>query len=87
MKRAWKWLRKNLLNKQMIIPGILGELTFWSPLIVLSILAICKDPWFWTAFAAVYAFWVTLLPAIPIQLFFIFLYKKLFNIRGNNDNN
>lgn len=77
-KRAWIWLRLHILNKESILPGILGELTYWSPLIVLAFLALLKDPWYWTVFGTCWAFWVTLLPAIPIQLLFIAGYKWLF---------
>jgi hypothetical protein len=68
----------------MIIPGLLGEATFWSPLIVLAILAIF-EPSYWAAFAAVWSFWVLLLPAVPIQLAFIAFYAKLFSfLKGKN---
>lgn len=42
-----------------------------------GLLAIIVDPWYWTVFASIYAFWVTLLPAIPIQIAFIFMFKKI----------
>jgi hypothetical protein len=56
---------------------------------VTGLLAIIVNPWYWTVFASIYAFWVTLLPAIPIQLAFIFMFKKIINLlQGvkNNDN-
>lgn len=42
-----------------------------------GLLAIIVNPWYWTVFASIYAFWVTLLPAIPIQIAFIFMFKKI----------
>ena len=44
-----------------------------------GLLAIIVNPWYWTVFASIYAFWVTLLPAIPIQIAFIFMFKKIIN--------
>jgi hypothetical protein len=77
LKSVWKWLREHLLNKEMIIPCIIGELVFWSPLIVTGLLAIIISPYYWTLFGAIYSIWVGLLPAIPIQLAFIFFAKKI----------
>lgn len=57
---------------------VLGELIYWSPLIVLGVMGILTGgPQFWAMFAAVYAFWVWLLPAIPIQILFIFIINKI----------
>jgi hypothetical protein len=75
-RKIWTWLRANILNKESILPGLLGELTYWSPLIVVGIIAIF-NPFYWSIFGAIYAFWVWLLPAIPIQILFILFYKKL----------
>lgn len=59
---------------------ILGELLYWSPLIVLGILGIITgSAAIWGALAAVYTFWVWLLPAIPIQILFIFTLNKIIN--------
>jgi len=56
----------------------MGELTFWSPLIITALLAILVSPNYWAVFASIYAIWVWLLPAIPIQLLFITIYKYIF---------
>ena len=93
LKGLWQWLRQNFLNRTMIVPTVLGELTFWSPLIVTGLLALIVSPNYWAVFGAIYTFWVWILPAIPIQLAFIalyaFIYKKLKRVKkGNtNDNN
>jgi hypothetical protein len=77
-------------QKTTMIPAILlGELLFWSPLIVTGLLALLVDVGFWAAFAAIYGFWVWLLPAIPIQIAFILLLNKLFLLirkRKNKEN-
>lgn len=87
--RAWQWLRANIINRDNILPGILGELTFWSPLIATGALAIFVDKAYWGVFWSIYAFWVYLLPAIPIQLAFIAFFKLIINLlRGKkNDKN
>lgn len=61
----------------MIIPGLLGELLFWSPLIVTGIMAIVIDPKYWAVFSSIFGFWVGVLPAIPIQLAFIAFFKLI----------
>lgn len=61
----------------MIAPTLIGEALFWSPLIIIGILALIISPYYWTVFAAVYFVWVTILPAIPIQLLFIFTTHKI----------
>lgn len=66
LKKTWKWLRTNLFTKQMILPTVIGELVFWSPLIVIGLLALIISPTYWAVFGAVYFVWITLLPAIPI---------------------
>lgn len=46
-------------------------------MIVSVALAILVSPWYWTVVAAVQGFWVTLLPAIPMQIGFIAVYKLI----------
>ena len=75
--KLWKWLRKNLINKQMFIFTLLGEAIFWSPVIVTSILAIIVDPWWWTATITIILFWAgPFTPGIPLQIALIFALKK-----------
>lgn len=40
----------------------------------LALLALVVSPSYWAVFGTVYLVWVTILPAIPIQLGFIALY-------------
>lgn len=65
---------------------LLGEALFWSPLIVLGIMGIISgSAAVWGAFAAVYTFWVLLLPAIPIQILFIFTINKIMSWSANKN--
>ena len=67
--KLWKWLRKNVLNQEMIIYVIIAELIFWSPVIITSILALVIDPWFWTATSTIMLFWAgPFTPAVPLQI-------------------
>ena len=61
----------------MILPTILGEVLFWSPLVVVALLAIIIDPFYWTVFAAVYTVWVWISPAALVQFAFIMFFKWL----------
>ena len=65
----WRWLRKNVLNKDMILWVLVAELIFWSPVIVTGLLAIIIDPWWWTACTAIMLFWAgPFTPAVPLQI-------------------
>ena len=69
LKKLWQWLRKNVINKDMIVYFIIAELIFWSPCIVTAILAIIINPWFWTPFGLICAFWAgPFTPAVPLQI-------------------
>lgn len=79
LKRLWQWLRKNVLNKEMFIWVIIAELIFWTPCIVTGLLAIIIDPWWWTAFGAICAFWAgPFTPAVPLQIALALGLKKLY---------
>ena len=39
-KKVWQWLRKNALNKQMIVYVLIAEAIFWSPCVVTALLAL-----------------------------------------------
>ena len=79
LKRLWQWLRKNVLNKEMFVWVIIAELIFWSPCIVTGLLAVIIDPWWWTAFGAVCAFWAgPFTPAVPLQIALALGLKKLY---------
>lgn len=74
----WRWLRKNVLNKDMFLSVIIAELIFWSPVIVTGLLAIIIDPWWWTACTAIILFWAgPFTPAVPLQIGLAVLIKKL----------
>ena len=76
---------KPLFSRKMIPYVLLGELLYWSPLIVIAILALFS-PELWAVFGAVYGVWVFLLPAIPIQVVIILgLYKIHKIVRRKND--
>lgn len=87
LKRAWLWIKTKLLTKEMILPTILGELLFWSPLITVGLLAIIVNAKYWALFASIYTVWVFICPAIPIQLLFIAAFKCLFDILRRRKNN
>jgi hypothetical protein len=85
MRRLWKWLRKNAINKEMLFWIIIAELIFWSPCIVTGILAF-QNPWWWTAFGAICAFWAgPFTPAIPLQLALALVLKKIFVRKRKTD--
>lgn len=78
LKKAWRWLRKEVLNKDMLLWFIVAELIFWAPCIVGIILAALIDPWFWVICTVYMTFWaLPLTPAIPIQLGLAYGLKKL----------
>lgn len=80
LKKTWRWLRENVINKEMLFWIIIAELIFWSPCIVTATLAIFYSPWYWTIFGAICAFWAgPFTPAMPLQFALACLLKKLFN--------
>jgi hypothetical protein len=71
----------------MILPTLIAELIFWSPLIITFILSLF-NPWWWTAVSGILLFWAgPFTPAIPIQISLIFLIKKIFKKFKKGDNN
>lgn len=77
-KKVWRWLRANALNRQMIVYVLIAELIFWSPCIVTALLAIIVNPWYWTVFGAICAFWAgPITPAVPLQIGLAVLIKKI----------
>ena len=79
LKRLWQWLRKNVFNKEMFVWVIIAELIFWAPCIVTGLLAVIIDPWWWTAFGAICAFWAgPFTPAVPLQIGLAIALKKLY---------
>ena len=77
-KKVWQWLRKNALNKQMIVYVLIAEAIFWSPCVVTALLALIVNPWWWTAFGVICAFWAgPFTPAVPLQIGLAVLIKKI----------
>lgn len=78
IKHLWAWLRKKVFNKDMLLAFIIAELIFWSPCIVLFILAITVNPWFWTGVTAIFVFWTApLTPGWALQLAMAVFIKKM----------
>ena len=77
-RKVWRWLRKNALNKEMIVYVLIAEAIFWSPCIVTALLALIVNPWWWSAFGAICAFWAgPLTPAVPLQIALAVAIKKI----------
>lgn len=77
-KRLWAWLRKNVLCKDMFLSFVIAELIFWSPCIFTGIMAIIFNPWWWTPFGLICAFWAgPFTPAVPLQIGLAIGIKKL----------
>ncbi len=85
-KKVWQWLRKNALNKQMIVYVLIAEAIFWSPCVVTALLALIVNPWWWTVFGAICAFWAgPFTPAVPLQIGLAVIIKKLFKRKNKNE--
>ena len=68
----------------MFIFTLIGEVIFWSPVIVCVLLGLLIDPKFYAGAGAVIAFWSgPFTPAILLQLGLIFLLKTLFGEKGS----
>lgn len=77
-RKVWRWLRKNALNKQMIVYVLIAEAIFWSPCVVTALLALIVNPWWWSAFGAICAFWAgPFTPAVPLQIALAVAIKKI----------
>lgn len=77
LKKLWAWLRREILNKNMLLWLLIAEVIFWSPCIVGAGLALTVNEWYWTVPAVYIAFWLgPFTPAIPIQLGFAYALKK-----------
>ena len=82
LKKLWAWLRKTIINKDMLLAFIIAEIIFWSPCAVSAILAVTVSPWFWTVFTAIVIFWTApLTPGWALQIALaIFIKKRIDNI-------
>lgn len=77
LKKIWRWLRREILNKGMLLWLIVAELIFWSPVIVGGVLGLVFDPWYYTICVAYMGFWtLPLTPAIPLQIGLAYGLKK-----------
>ena len=87
VKSIWRYLRANVLTKDMILWVIIAELIFWSPVIVTAILAFLIDPWYWTVTSAIMLFWAgPFTPAVPLQIGLALALKGIYNkIRRKRD--
>ena len=84
IKNTWLWLRKTVINKEMLLSFIIAEFIFWSPCIITGILAVTISDWWWTAFTAIIIFWAgPFTPALPLQIALAVLIKKIINIIYN----
>ena len=71
-------------RRHLLIPFLLGELTYWAPFVAVCICSIIWNNYLWcTSF---YAFYVGVLPAIPIQIALTFGYYALFRKLRGKDN-
>ncbi len=84
LKEKWRWLRKNLLNREMLIFTLIGESIFWIPVWIPAVIAIMtRNNWWWTVSGGAIAFWSgPFTPAILLQLGLIFLLKVFFGSGG-----
>ena len=86
LKAFWEVLKYIWENKKrLLVPFLLAELTYWSPLVAVGVLSIIFNAYIW--FASFYGIYVGLLPAIPIQILITFGYYALFLKLGNKDEN
>ena len=62
-------------KKRLLVPFLLGELTYWAPFVAVCICSIIwKNPLWATSFYGVY---VGIAPAVPIQIMLTFGYYAL----------
>lgn len=76
--KFWAWLRKTVINKDMLLAIILAELIFWLPCIIVVTLAVTVDPMWWAVFGAIVLFWCApLTPGWAIQIGLALIIKKV----------
>ena len=87
INKIWIWLKKTVLNKDMLLAFLIAEVIFWSPCIVTGILAVSVNQWWWTVFTTIIIFWCgPFTPAIPLQIGLAMFIKKIINIFTNRRN-
>ena len=76
--KFWAWLRKTVINKDMLLAIILAELIFWLPCIIVVTLAVTVDPMWWAVFGAIVLFWCApFTPGWAIQIGLALIIKKV----------
>lgn len=82
LSNTWKWLRRNVFNKEMLLWMLIAEAIFWTPVIVGIVLAVTISGWWWTVVSAYIVFWAgPFTPAMPLQFGLALLLKRLFKRR------
>ena len=78
LKKLWIWIRKEVLNKGMLVWLIIAEAIFWSPCIAGAILGAVVNSWYYTICGVYAAFWAgPFTPAIPLQIGLAYGLKKM----------
>ena len=78
LKKLCIWLRKEILNKGMLVWLIIAEAIFWSPCIAGAILGALVNSWYYTICGVYAAFWAgPFTPAIPLQIGLAYGLKKM----------
>ena len=76
--KFWAWLRKTVINKDMLLAIILAELIFWLPCILVVTLAVTVDPMWWAVFGAIVLFWCApFTPGWAIQIGLALIIKRV----------
>ena len=76
--KFWAWLRKTVINKDMLLAIILAELIFWLPCIIVVVLAVAVDPMWWAVFGAIVLFWCApFTPGWAIQIGLALIIKRV----------
>lgn len=86
--KVWNYIKYLFTHpRDVLLPTLVAEVIFWSPVWVPAILALVISPWWWTVSGAVIAFWAgPFTPAIALQIGFIAALERLFNRKKNKNN-
>ena len=86
IKKAWKWLRKNVINKETLPFFLIAEAIFWSPVIVCGILGLVVDAWYWSISCGIILFWTgPFTPGFELQILLTLLLKRIFGKKKKED--
>ena len=84
-QKIWNYIKELFKHPlDALLPTLLAEIVFWSPIWISAILAWTISPWWWTVVTATIAFWAApLTPAILLQIgligVFMGVWKKIKN--------